>query len=54
MQVSAVSSAKRLKPLTISDVANSVVDLNATYAMTGTGTKFLMDKFLHMGTKIGG
>ena len=33
---SAVGSAKRLKPLKISDVANSAVDLNATYVMVET------------------
>ena len=50
----AVCSVKQLKPLTISAVVNSVVDLNATYYITETAAKSLMDNFLHMGTKIGG
>ena len=51
---SAVGSSKRLKPLIILDVANYVVDLNATDAMAETAAKSLMDNFLQMGTKIGG
>ena len=52
--VSAVGSAKRLKHVTISDIANSAVDHNTTDAMSKTAVKSLMDKFLQMGTKIGG
>ena len=51
---SAVGSAKRLKPVTISAVANYVVDHNATDATEETASKSLMDKFLQMGTEIGG
>ena len=51
---SAVGSAKRLKPVTISAVANSAVDHNATDDMEETADKSLTDKFLHMGTKSGG
>ena len=51
---SAVGSAKRLKHVTISDIANSAVDHNTTDAMSKTAVKSLMDKFLQMGTKIGG
>ena len=51
---SAVGSAKRLKPVTISAVANYVVDQSSTDAMAETSSKYLMDKFLQMGTKSGG
>ena len=50
----AVGSTKQLKPLKISDVANSAVDLNATYVMVEKSDKSLMDNFLQMGTKGGG
>ena len=51
---SAVGSAKRLKPVIIQVVENSVVDTNATYAMVETAAKSLMGKFIKMGTKSGG
>ena len=51
---SAVGSAKQLKPVTISAVANFAVDHNATDAIAETYYKHLMDKFLWMGTKSGG
>ena len=51
---SAVGGAKRLKPVTIPAVANSAVDKNATDYMAETSAKYLMDKFLQMGTKSGG
>ena len=51
---SIVGSDKRLKPVTISAVANSAVDQIATDAMAETDSKFVMDKFLQMGTKSGG
>ena len=50
----AVGNAKWLNPITILAVANSVVDPNATDAMSETAAKYLMDKFLRMGTKSGG
>ena len=49
--VSAVGSAKQLKPLTILAVPSYVVDPNATDAISETADKSLMDKFLQMGTK---
>ena len=51
---SAVGSAKQSRPITISAVKNSAVDLNATDAMVETTAKSLMDKFLQMGKKRGG
>ena len=51
--VSAVGSAKQLKPLTILAVPSSVVDPNATDAMSETTDKSLVDKFLQMGNKSG-
>ena len=51
---SEVGSAKRLQNVTLSAVSNSVVDQNATDAMSETAAKYLMDKFLRMGTKSGG
>ena len=50
---SAVGSAKRLKPIAISSVANSAVNPNATDDMTEIAAKSLMDKFLQMSTKSG-
>ena len=50
---SAVGGAKRLKPVTISAVANYAVGQNATDAIAETSDKHLMDKFLWMGTKSG-
>ena len=52
--VSAVVGAKRLKPVIVLAVTNSAVDHNATYAMAEKSAKYLMDKFIHMGTKSGG
>ena len=52
--VYAVGSDKWLKPLTTLDVANYVVDMNATDDMAETASKSLMDSFLQMGTKSGG
>ena len=49
-----VVSAKVLKPLTILDVANYVVDPNATDAIVETASKSFMDKFLYMCTESGG
>ena len=43
---STVGSAKPLKPVTISAVANYAVDPNATNAMVETSANYLMDKFL--------
>ena len=52
--VYSVGSANQLNTLTILAVANSVVDPNDTDNMVETSDNYLMDKFLHMGTKIGG
>ena len=51
---SAVGGAKRLKPVTISAVANSTVDQNVTDSMAKIAVKYLMDKSLQMCTKSGG
>ena len=49
-----VGSTNRLNHVTVSDVANYVVDHNATDTMAETAAKSLMDTFLQMGTKSGG
>ena len=51
---SAVESAKWLKPVTISDVANYAVDQNATDAMVEKDDNSLLDKFLQIVMKSGG
>ena len=43
-----------MKPVIISEIANSTVDQNATDYMAETAAKSLIYKFLQMGTKSGG
>ena len=50
---SALDSAKRLNPVTISAVAIYAIDQNATNTTEETAAESLMDKFLQMNTKSG-
>ena len=52
--LSAVGSAKPLKPVIILAIKNSLIDQNATGAISETDAKSLIDNFLLMGTKFGG
>ena len=51
---STVGSAKPLKPVIILAIKNSLIDQNATGAISETDAKSLIDNFLLMGTKFGG